>query len=138
MENHEDIALVKKTGNKVVFVEVERSGSCKNCSISGLCNTKDKSIIHKIKTGMELKVGDRVQVNISPGMRIFSSFVVFILPIILMIFFYVAAKLVFNSSEGIAIISSLLGLIAGGLCIYLIDKMLSEKLRFKIIKKIEV
>ena len=69
MVNHEDIAVVRKTEGSFIHVEVERTGSCEGCAVSGICNTNDKTILHKIKTDLKLEIGNRVQVNIAPSDR---------------------------------------------------------------------
>ncbi len=136
MENHEDIAVVRKVENNFVHVEVERTVSCKGCAVSGICNANDKTILHKIKTDLKLKIGDRIQINIEPSLRIFSSFVVFIIPILTMLVFYLTSKYLFTLNEDISIVISLFGLLLSGLFIYIIDKIFANKLSFKIIKKL--
>jgi len=136
MDNHEDIAVVRKIEENIVQVEIERTGSCEGCAVSGICNSNNKIILHKIKTDLKLKIGDKVQVNIAPSLRVFSSFVVFIIPIITMVSFYLISKYLFKLNEDLSIIISLLGLLLSGLFIYLIDKKFANKLSFKITKKL--
>jgi len=136
MDNHEDIAVVRKIEENIVQVEIERTGSCEGCAASGICNSNNKIILHKIKTDLKLKIGDKVQVNIAPSLRVFSSFVVFIIPIITMLSFYLISKYLFKLNEDLSIIISLLGLLLSGLFIYLIDKKFANKLSFKITKKL--
>lgn len=136
MDNHEDIAVVRKIEENIVQVEIERTGSCEGCAVSGICNSNNKIILHKIKTDLKLKIGDKVQVNIAPSLRVFSSFVVFIIPIITMLSFYLISKYLFKLNEDLSIIISLLGLLLSGLFIYLIDKKFANKLSFKITKKL--
>ena len=136
MNNHEDIAIVRKIEENIVQVEIERTGSCEGCAVSGICNSNDKTIIHKIKTDLKLKIGDRVQVNIAPSLRVFSSFVVFIIPILTMLSFYLISKYLFTFNEDLSIVISMFGLLLSGLFIYIIDKKFANKLNFKITKKL--
>lgn len=136
MDNHEDIAVVRKTEGNFVYAEVERTGSCEGCAISGICNANDKTILHKIKTDLHLEIGDRVQVNIAPSLRVFSSFVVFIIPILTMLSFYLISKYLFTLNENLSIVISMFGLLLSGLFIYIIDKIYANKLSFKITKKL--
>lgn len=135
MDNHEDVAVVRKIEGNYVHVEIERTGSCEGCAVSGICNANDKTILHKIKTDLKVKVGDRVQVNIAPSLRVFSSFVVFIIPILTMLSFYLISKYLFILSEDPSIVISMFGLLLSGLFIYIIDKVFANKLSFKITKK---
>ncbi len=136
MDNHEDIAIVRKIEENIVQVEIERTGSCEGCAVSGICNSNNKIILHKIKTDLKLKIGDKVQVNIAPSLRVFSSFVVFIIPIITMLSFYLISKYLFKLNEDLSIVFSLLGLLLSGLFIYFIDKKFANKLSFKVTKKL--
>jgi len=137
MENHEDIAVVKSVKDNYAQVEIERTGSCKGCAVSGFCNSSDRTILHRIKTDKDLKIGDRVQVNIAPTLRILSSFVVFITPILSMLIFYLSSKYIFTLNEDLSIVISMVGLLLSGLLIYYIDKKFANKLSFTIIKKLE-
>jgi len=69
-------------------------------------------------------------------LRIFSSFVVFIFPILLMLSFYLISKYLFILNEDLSIVISLFGLLISGLFIYLIDKKFENKLSFKVTKKL--
>lgn len=136
MENHEDIAVVRKIENNYVYVEVERAGSCEGCAVSLICNSNDKTIIHRIKTDLKLNINDKVKVDIAPSLRILSSFTVFIFPILTMLVFYLLSKYLFILNEDLSIVISLFGLLLSGLVIYLIDKKFENKLNFKIVTKL--
>jgi positive regulator of sigma E activity len=136
MDNHEDIAIVREIKDNIVQVEVERTGSCDGCAVSGICNSNEKTILHTIKTDQQLVLGDRVKVDIAPSLRVLSSFIVFIFPIIVMISFYLISKFLFNFNEDPSIVISMFGLLLSGLFIFLIDKRFANKLSFKIIKKL--
>ncbi len=136
MDNHENIAVVRKIEGSFVHLEVERTGSCEGCAVSGICNANDKTILHKIKTDLNLEIGDRVQVNIAPSLRVFSSFIVFIIPILTMLSFYLISKYLFVFSEDISIVISMFGLLLSGFFIYVIDKIFANKLSFNITKKL--
>ena len=134
MDNHEDIAIVRKIEGNFIHAEVERTDSCEGCAVSGICNANDKIILHKIKTDLKLEINDRVQVNIAPSLRVFSSFVVFIIPILTMLSFYLISKYLFALNEDLSIVISMFGLLLSGLFIYIIDKIFANKLSFKITK----
>ena len=136
MDNHEDIAVVRKIEGNFVHLEVERTASCEGCAVSGICNANDKTILHKIKTDLKLDIGNRVQVDIAPSLRVFSSFVVFIIPILTMLSFYLISKYLFILNEDLSIVISMFGLLLSGLFIYIIDKIFANKLSFKITKKL--
>ncbi|MCD4795725.1 MAG: SoxR reducing system RseC family protein [Candidatus Cloacimonetes bacterium] len=137
MENIEDTAIVKEIRNDYILIEMVKTTSCDNCGLRMLCHGNDKNIVHKIKTNMKLNIGDTVMVAVSPGIRILSSFIVFIYPILSMIFFYVIGKFLLNFNENFSILSSFLGLLLSGIIIYFFDKKYGNKIKFEILKKIE-
>ncbi len=137
MEFQEDTAIVKKIENDKVTVEIQRTGACDKCAISGICGAGDKNIQVQIRTDSNLQVGDLVKIHISAGTKIFSSFILFIFPILVMIFFYIFVKYIFQFSEDFSIIFSIFGLLFSGIFIYYIDKKYERKINFKIIERIE-
>lgn len=134
-EIQEDLAVVKSIEGKTVIIEMQKNGSCDSCAMSGICAGNDKTYTHKIETEMTLKIGDIVRVHIAPSIRIFSSFLLFVFPILMMILMYTVAKLL-HSSENIAIITSFIGLIISGIIIYILDKKIGRKINFEIIERI--
>lgn len=136
MEEH-DIAVVKKVSSDYIWIEMEKNGSCSNCSMNGICQQDGKSIIHKIRTDRSFEVDDTVQVEVSPKLRIFSSFIIFLFPIITMVIFYLIAKYLISLSEDFSIISSLFGVLLSGFIVYLIDKKYSDKISIKILSKLK-
>jgi len=137
MENQIETAVVNEIIGNHIFVEMEQSDSCESCTMGGVCHTNGKSITHKIKADLKVKIGDKLQVEVSPKLRILSSFIIFIFPIITMIIFYLTAKFGLNFKEDFAIVISLFGLLFSGLVIYFIDKKYADKLELKIIKILE-
>ena len=135
MEVQEDIAVVKSVNGQTVIIQIKKTDSCKSCSMKGICGTSSRPIEHKIKTDLELKAGDLLKVNISPGVKIFSSFIIFIFPILLMIIFYFFGKILLNS-ENLAILFSFIGLLLSGIIIYFVDKKYAKKIHFEIVEKI--
>lgn len=136
LEEIEDIALVRAVDADTVTVEMMKTGACDSCAMSGVCVGHDKTVQHTIKTDRQLAVGDRVRVSVSPGMRIFSSVVIFLFPILSMILFYLVSRYVVHSSENIAILLSFVGLLLSGLVVYGIDKKFANRIRIDIVEKV--
>jgi positive regulator of sigma E activity len=132
----EDLATVKETGNGFVLVEMIRSGSCESCGLSGLCHGQDRSITHKIQTKSHFEIGDQVRVELAPSVRIKSSLLVFIFPILSLLLFFILARYALQLSEPISILISFAGLILSGVIIYLIDKKMADAINFTIIERI--
>jgi positive regulator of sigma E activity len=136
MEYAEDIAVVKKVEKDRVTVEIEAGGGCKSCAMHSLCGGDDKTIRHTITTDMNLSVDDKVRLHISPGVKILSSFIIFIIPILAMILFYLIGNYLLSFKEEFAIVFSFVGLLISGIFIYLIDKKFAKKVHIEIAEKL--
>lgn len=136
MEIIEDIAIVAEVQEHKVLVKLPESDSCASCAVHGICQVGDNTSSHWIETDLPLQVGDKVKIFISPALKIMSSFIVFLLPVIMMILVYLIIKYLLGASENFSILGSVLSLGLSGLIIYAIDKKWSKKLRFEIIERI--
>lgn len=133
----EDSALVLEVNSGNVKFEMINNGSCESCGLHGVCGPKNRQIIHETETDLDLQKGDVIKVHLSAGVRIFSAFVLFLMPIIAMILFYLLAKFLFTWNEDFSILFSVFGLLASGIFIWAIDKSYSKKIHFEIIEIIK-
>ena len=134
--NPEDLAVIIEVQNGFIIAEMQKSESCKSCSMSGMCMGTKNSVTHKIQTEKQFKIGDVIEVSISAGYKIFSSFLIFVFPIIMMIIFYLISSSVFHFTENISILISFSGLFFSGVIIYFVDKILGKKLNVDIVGKV--
>lgn len=134
MIEQEDIGIVKSYENGIATIEVIPTGACDSCAINGICAGKDKKIEHKIPYDKPLKVNDRVEIEIKAADRVFSSFLVFLFPLIVMVIFYVLARYALGLAEKWGILISMLSLLLSGTILKIIDK--NTKLKIKIKGKI--
>ena len=137
MDHIEDSARVVAVEKNIITFEIINTGSCESCSMHGMCSTNDKQILHKTESDLEIKVNDIIKIHLSSGVKILSAFILFLIPILSMILFYLVAKLGFSWNEDFAILFSLLGLLMSGVFIFFIDKRFSKKIHFEIIDVIK-
>ena len=135
--NQEDLAVVKEVHPHFILVEMQRGEACASCGLHGFCHTADNPVTHKIYTEETYRVGDLFQIEISAGVRIVTSLLVFLVPILLMILFYTVARFALNFSDSLAIPISFGGLLLSGLIIAVIDKKYGRKVNFEIKNKVE-
>jgi positive regulator of sigma E activity len=102
------MGIVKSVSDKEIYVERTNIGACKSCSIGGICGMKDKSEI-VVNSDDTFEIGERVELMISPSVRVWSSLLVFITPIVFLILFYILAFYVFEFNEGWAVFGSIFG-----------------------------
>ncbi|MCF7793272.1 MAG: SoxR reducing system RseC family protein [Candidatus Cloacimonetes bacterium] len=133
----EDAAVVIEVHDDFILVQMMKSGSCDSCGMSGLCHGKDRTVTHKIFTDKKYEVGDLLKVEVAPGLKIATSMLVFLVPILTMILFFAIASFGLHLSEPIAILSAFIGLILSGIVIYRIDRKFGKKIKFEIKEKVE-
>ncbi|MCK4358066.1 MAG: SoxR reducing system RseC family protein [Candidatus Cloacimonetes bacterium] len=134
-----EIGIVVNIKNNFAFVEVEKDKNCTNCQLKSLCFYKgNEKTIFKIINSLNAKKGDKISFVIEPKIRIFISFLIYIVPIIFLITTYSVCKYIFNISENLSII---LAIISIPLCYFIlkfIDKLFARKklINPKMIRKI--
>ena len=135
-ESRGERATVIEVKNGEVLIEIEQGGSCDSCAIHGVCSGQNRSFQHRIKTDMKLEKGDIIEVEISSGVKLLSSFLVFIMPVLFMILFYFVARYAVKLPENFAILASFCGLLISGLVIYFADKRFAVKVHFEVTGKV--
>ncbi len=123
-----DVGTVVDIQNGLAIVEYSRSDACNTCRLKAFCFQKggDSSTL-TMKNELNVKKGDKVQFEISPQIRILSSFLVFILPIIFMIGSYFLCKSAIGLSENISIIVSLVSIVIAFIVVKIIDGQIKKK-----------
>ena len=114
-----------------IQIEMITQEGCRACAMSRVCSKGKKRFF--IPTTEDFAIGDIVEVEVSANSRIFSSFVVFIIPVIFMIAFYFISKLFF--SEDISVGFAILGILVSFFFIKFLDKKVEDRLDVKILRK---
>lgn len=133
-EHPEDIGIVKAVAANVATVEIERGGGCRSCSMSGLCFRKNEPVSFQISTELQLKPGDKVQLDISPSGRVLASLLIFGLPLLALFggFLIAGRWLIELAAIGIGFAAMALSFII----IRQIDNALGNKLKVSIKEKL--
>lgn len=133
----EDLAVVSEVHEDFILVQMMKSGACHSCGMSGFCHGKDRTVTHKIFTTVKYNVGDLLRIEISAGLRVATSFLIYVVPILAMILFYSFSSYLFHFSEPVSILLSFAGLVLSGILIHRIDKKMGSKIKFEIIEKVD-
>jgi positive regulator of sigma E activity len=131
-EVNEDTGIVTAVNGNCITVEIAKGGGCSSCAMKGLCGSGNKPIILHFETDGSYKTGDMVIVEVASSMRILSSLIVFILPLLAMFAFYLIANLVLGYSEGASIKSAFLGFLIALLNIRFLDRIIGKKIKFSL------
>ncbi|MDP8314592.1 MAG: SoxR reducing system RseC family protein [Candidatus Celaenobacter antarcticus] len=123
-----DVGTVVEIQNGFAIVEYSRSDACNTCKLKPFCFQRGGDVnTLTMKNELNVKKGDKIQFEISPQMRILSSFLVFILPIIFMIGSYFLCKSAIGLSESISIIVSLVSIAVAFILVKIIDGQIKKK-----------
>jgi len=123
-----DVGTVVDIQNGFAVVEYSRTDACNTCKLKAFCFQKSGDVnTLTMKNELNVKKGDKIQFEISAQIRILSSFLVFILPIIFMIGSYFLCKSAVGLSENISIIISLVSIVAAFIVVKIIDGQIKKK-----------
>ena len=124
----EEQALVVKVEGDFAFLETQRQSSCGHCSVKNSCGTQvlGKFLGNKVATlrclnSLKAEVGERVVVGIEESALLKGSLLLYLLPILCMIFFAGLAVMLSQLAENrlasytdlMAIIGAFSGLFIG-------------------------
>lgn len=142
MRFSDEKATVSHVDGDFVFLETQGSATCSNCSnktgcgqISSIFTFKPKNKL-KINNTLGLKEGDSVLVGMASGKLLKATVLMYVLPLVLLMFFSFFAKLLIG--EVASIIAGLAGLLTGLLVLKLYAQQINVLKQFqpKLIRKI--
>lgn len=123
-----DVGIVVEIYKDNAIIEFSRSEACNTCKLKAFCFQKGGDLTKlTMKNSLGAQIGDQIQFEISPQMRILSSFLVFILPIIFMIGSYFIFKSAVGLSENLSILLSLASVVIAFVFVKLIDNQIKKK-----------
>ncbi|NQU17667.1 MAG: SoxR reducing system RseC family protein [Candidatus Saganbacteria bacterium] len=116
--------ISKLLSDDIVEVICEPNSACEKCK--GCSMSSSGEIILKAKNNMRAKVGDGVEVEVEEAEGIRAAFIVFIFPIIGLLFgYFIGTK--FSSAEYVGVIGALVFMVITFLFLNLYDRYLSLK-----------
>lgn len=115
-------------------IQMEASSECKTCGARHACVSFGGENARNIEIPIannpqNLQEGENVTIQFEPQTRIFSAFLVFIVPIILLIAGYYAGMKIF-ATEGKAILTGFGGLFLSFVLIWGLNKIFMKEQRF--------
>ncbi len=112
-------ARIISMDDSLVTLACMDEGSCASCRGKGFCNVQGKQYTAVNKNGLELSLGDDVEIYLPPGKTIFSGFMVMMLPLITFtVGFLLTARILPDAGEAQHAAGGFLGLAAGFLGAY--------------------
>ena len=123
-----------KINNKVATLKCGKPEECKSCS-SSFCNVKDRRFKALNSNNLDIQIDDTVEVYISPGKTIMSSFIVLIFPLLMFIAGYFLSGVIFNfQTDALKAAGGAAGLFLGFILSFLFN-MLKKNQHLPVITK---
>ncbi len=124
-----EIGFIDKIDNENAYIRVMTSAACKTCSSKGVCLAQDKPLTIKIPNDQNFQKGQKVEFEIIPQKRLLAGFMIFILPLIFMIaFFLLGINLL--GSEGFGILFGLGGFLVSLGFLKILNKKVASSTSF--------
>ena len=136
---------------KVAYIEGEHAflktvskGGCGECSSKASCGSVklfksaiDKEYTIKVRSNLDLKAGDTVQLGLAPSKLVQGTLLVYIFPILSLFLFATLGKL--WGGEGLSILAGLGGLFVALLLVkrFIAKETITERFSPKVIAKID-
>jgi positive regulator of sigma E activity len=131
----EDVGTVVAIHGKKVTIEICPTAGCASCSMSGVCGAGNKNKYFTIETDQPVQMGDQVTLQIHGGSEVVSSLILFLMPILFMIFGFVLGRFILGLKEGNAVLISILGLGLSFFVVKIIDHFYGKKMFITILPK---
>ena len=117
--------IVQKLQHNIAEVKITRSSACgESCASCGLCPGREAKFF--AINDINATVGDTVIIDMADGKVLGAAFLVYIVPLIMMIIGYFSGHAVFNS-EALGIIMGFLFMAAAFIVIIRIDRNIRRK-----------
>ena len=116
-----ETARVIEIHQNIITLQCNKSEHCKSCS-SSFCNIQTRNFKALNNRDFEINEGDTLEVFISPGKTIFSSFVVLIFPLLMFILgYFLSGKLLNFNSDALKAAGGAFGLFIGFILSFLFN-----------------
>ena len=118
-----EVGVVHKIKGSMATIRFERKTACENCNMC-LKPKEEMYVELKLKNSLNAKVGDKVEVTMGQRAVLTASFIVYMLPLLLMAIVIVCT---YQLEVWVSLVASLGSMVVGFICVSLIDKLIIRK-----------
>lgn len=118
-----EVGVVHKIKGSMATIRFERKTACENCNMC-LKPKEEMYVELKLKNSLNAKVGDKVEVTMGQRAVLTASFIVYMLPLLLMAIVIVCT---YQLEVWVSLVVSLGSMVVGFICVSLIDKLIIRK-----------
>ncbi len=132
-ESTDSVGVVKSISKGIAEVEVMAGGGCSSCSMSLVCGSTKKNIKFTAKASENVKINDKVRIELITGSKVLSALIVFLLPVLFMVLGYLLGTLL-GLNEGLSVLVAMGMLAVSFVPVKLIDKLYGRKISYEIVE----
>jgi positive regulator of sigma E activity len=129
-DTSEDIGIVTAVDGNKITVEIPKGGGCKSCSMHGICGTNSTPIILTFGSDGTYKTGDKVIISVSANIKLLSSVIVYLLPLVALFAFFLVARSFMQELASIVI--GFIGLCLSFLVVRWLDRKIGKRINFQL------
>ena len=118
-----EVGVVHKIKGSMATIRFERKTACENCNMC-LKPKEEMYVELKLKNSLNAKVGDKVEVTMGQRAVLTASFIVYMLPLLLMA---IVIACTYQLEVWVSLVASLGSMVVGFICVSLIDKLIIRK-----------
>ena len=120
-----ETGIVTDKQNNKITVKIQRASSCgENCSMCGACKNKEHFVT--FETGINVEKGDIVILEVPSKSILKAAFIVYIVPIIFLLFGYYVSDIFFDN-DAFCALSGIILMIISFILVHIYDKKVSDK-----------
>ncbi len=115
----EHAKVVRLQGDQAV-IEMQRQSGCQSCSLSGGCGVGSlgrllgqRAQLYSIPNEQDLQPGEQIIIGMPDRSLLLASVIMYLLPLICLFMFGLAAQVIFHSNESVTAVLSMVGLAVG-------------------------
>jgi len=121
-----DTGKVMRIDAEFAYISLKANSSCESCANKCMCQSDSGPVALKIRNRWQLNAGDEVELEISGGLKIWAAFLIFILPIIMLLAgYYLGFE--YTGSEIYGIVGAFTGFIISLLVLKSVNRQVEKK-----------
>ncbi|MDP8206872.1 MAG: SoxR reducing system RseC family protein [Candidatus Electryonea clarkiae] len=131
-DNVQETAKIISIDGKTAKAQLEVNNACGECGSKGFCHPSEgtKPTI-EINNDIMANAGDMVSLEISPSSRIGSSFIVFGIPILMLVIGAISGETLGSSGQDSVVVGAIAGLAFGLVVVNIINRLMKQSIRIK-------
>lgn len=132
-----EIGVVTEIKEGKIVLQLDGGDHCTHCAAKSMCAINENIRVLELPETISVNIGEKVEIEYTEKNRITIAIIIFLLPLLFLVFGYYLANLLFHSTTS-SIIGSIIGLFTGISLPYFVNKWNEKKnlIQPKLVKKL--